>query len=377
MAAEPSCARLGAGLAGLHRIVDAETRSISPENPTGERGKGGMADEGTGAAFARDLGRGWKVSPSVRIAAGETIDLASIEGSGMIQHIWMVPINAAWRNLILRFYWDGQERPSAEVPLGDFFACGWGTYAHVNSEPVCVNPGRAFNSYWPMPFASAARITMENRDEVEEVLYYQITYALCDTAGDGGRFHASFHRSDPTGEREPHVILAGVAGRGHYVGTYLAWGTRSNGWWGEGEVKFYIDDDEEYPTICGTGTEDYFCGAYNFDIGTAESAARPHAYTEYSTAFSGLPQVIRPDGVYGSQQRFGMYRWHVLDPIRFRSRLRVTIQALGWRPSKKDGMSGHRYLPLRDDVASTAFWYQELPGSPLRPLQSPDELQII
>jgi hypothetical protein len=372
MAASP----LGGGLGSLHRIVDAETRSISPENLTGERGKGGMADEGTGAPFARGLGRGWKVSPSVRIAPGETIELASIRGSGIIQHIWMVPIHAAWRNLILRFHWDGQERPSVEVPLGDFFACGWGSYAHVNSEPVCVNPGRAFNSYWPMPFASAARVSLENRDVVEEILYYQITYALCDVAGEGGRFHASFRRSDPTGEREPHVILEGASGRGHYVGTYIAWGTRTNGWWGEGEVKFYIDGDGEYPTICGTGTEDYFCGAYNFDIGTAEPD-KGHAYTEYSTAFSGLPQVIRPDGVYRSQQRFGMYRWHVLDPIRFRSRMKVPIQALGWRPSKKDGPGGLRYLPLRDDVASTAFWYQELPSPPLRPLQGPDELQII
>ncbi len=361
-------------LGSLHRILDAQTRSISPENPRGERGGGGRAMSGTGAEYARDLGRGWKVSPSVRIAPGENFEMASIEGSGMIQHIWMVPIHASWRNLILRFWWDGQDFPSVEVPLGDFFACGWGSYAHVNSQPVCVNPGRAFNCYWPMPFASSARITIENRDEVEEVLYYQVTYSLCDTAGDEGRFHASFRRSDPVGEREPHVILDAVEGRGHYVGTYMAWGTRSSGWWGEGEVKFFIDDDEDFPTICGTGTEDYFCGAYNFDIGTAEGG-HPRAYTEYSTAFSGLPQVIRPDGTYNSQQRFGMYRWHVMDPIRFSSRLRVTIQALGWRPAKDEARK--RYLPLRDDLASTAFWYQELPGRPLRPLQSPDELQVI
>ena len=370
MTARTACA----GLGGLHRIVDAQTRSISPENPSGEPGRGGMADEGTGAAFARGLGRGWKIAPSVKIAPGETFELASIRGSGIIQHIWMVPLYAAWRNLVLRFEWDGQGRPSVEVPLGDFFACGWGTYAHVNSEPICVNPGRAFNSYWPMPFASSARITLENRDVVEELLYYQVTYSICDTEGDDGRFHASFRRSDPTEDRKPHVILDGVRGRGHYVGTYIAWGTRSEGWWGEGEVKFYIDEDEEYPTICGTGTEDYFCGAYNFDIGCAETD-RPHAYTEYSTAFSGLPQVLRPDGAYRSQQRFGMYRWHVMDPIRFRSRLRVTIQALGWRPSRKEELK--RYLPLRDDVASTAFWYQALPSATLGPLQDPDALQVI
>ncbi|NOZ57600.1 MAG: DUF2961 domain-containing protein, partial [Calditrichaeota bacterium] len=153
-------------------------------------------------------------------------------------------------------------------------------------------------------------------------------------------------------------------GWGHYVGTYLAWGVHNNGWWGEGEIKFYIDGDRDFPTICGTGTEDYFCGSYNFEN------QETHQYQEFTTPYSGLTQVIRPDGLYRSQMRFGMYRWHIPDPIRFEENLRVTIQALGWR---SDG----RYLPLQDDIASVAFWYQTEPHAPFPPLPSRDELEIV
>ena len=123
-----------------------------------------MATEGTGAAHARGLGQGWKISPSVRIEAGQTFTLGEIEGPGAIQQMWLTPANVRWRDLILRIYWDGQEHPSVEAPLGDFFACGWGQYAQVSSLAVCVNPGRAFNCYWEMPFRQRARITLENRD---------------------------------------------------------------------------------------------------------------------------------------------------------------------------------------------------------------------
>ena len=149
---------------------------------------------------------------------------------------------------------------------------------------------------------------------------------------------------------------------GHYVGTYLAWGVNNNRWWGEGEVKFFIDGDDEFPTICGTGTEDYFGGAYNWDV--------DGQYVEYSTPFLGMHQVIRPDGTYSSQQRFSMYRWHIMDPIRFDKALEVTIQALGWR-------DGGRYLPLQDDIASVAYWYQAPPISPLAELPDKDYLEII
>ncbi len=354
---------LGSGLSDLSRLSHAKSRSISPENFTGEKGRGGMATEGTGARAARDLGQGWKISPSVKIKPGETFVMGEISGSGAIQHIWMTPTGTA-RFTIFRIYWDGEAQPSVEVPVGDFFASGWGgTYPRVASLPVCVNPGSGLNSYWPMPFRKSARITMQNLDTREMTLYYQIDYALGDVAPDAGSFHAQFRRANPLSYKSDYTILDGVKGWGHYVGTYLAWGVHNTGWWGEGEIKFFIDGDGKYPTICGTGTEDYFCGSYNFENQDT------HKYEVFNTPYSGLTQVIRPDGEYVSQQRFGMYRWHIADPIRFDSDLRVTIQALGWR---SDG----RYLPLQDDVASVAYWYQAEPHAAFPPLPAKDELEV-
>jgi hypothetical protein len=353
---------LGMSLGNLSRLSHARTRSISPENFTGEKGKGGMAIEGTGAKAARDLGQGWKISPSIRIKAGQTFTLGEIQGSGAIQHIWMTP-TGHWRFSIFRVYWDGETQPSVEVPVGDFFAAGWGTYAQLTSLAVCVNPGSALNSYWEMPFRRSAKITMENLDEQDMTLYYQIDYTLTDVPEDAGYFHAQFRRSNPLPYKTDYTILDGVKGWGHYVGTYLAWGVHNTGWWGEGEIKFFIDDDTKFPTICGTGTEDYFCGSYNFEN------SRTRQYQEFTTPYSGLFQVIRPDGVYESQQRFGLYRWHIMDPIRFESDLRVTIQALGWR-------SGGRYLPLQDDIASVAFWYQAEPHAAFPKLPGRDSLEV-
>lgn len=355
---------LNMNLGNLSRISNAKTRSISPENFTGEKGKAGMATEGTGAGCARELGQGWKISPSIVIQPGEVRTLADIDGSGAIQQIWMTP-NNPWRNLILRFYWDGQEQPSVECPIGDFFACGWGIYAQVSSLPVCVNPARAFNCYWEMPFRKSCKITVENIHTDPMTLFYQINYTLTDVPEDCAYFHAQFRRTNPLPYKEVYTILDGVQGQGQYVGTYMAWQVNNNGWWGEGEIKFYLDGDKEFPTICGTGTEDYFCGSYNFDVGKENGG-----YREFTTPYAGLPQVIRPDGLYSSQQRFGLYRWHIMDPIRFESDLKVTIQALGWR-------SGGRYLPLQDDIASVAYWYQTLPTTPFPQLPDRDGLEII
>jgi len=354
---------LGVDMGTLSRLSKAKTRSISPENFSGEKGKGGMATEGTGAACARELGRGWKISPSIKIAPGETRVLADIEGPGAIQQMWMTP-TGAWRFTILRIYWDDSPTPAVECPVGDFFACGWGKFAQVSSLAVCVNPGSAFNCYWEMPFQRRCRITMTNIAESEMVLYYQINYTLTDVPDDVGYFHAQFRRTNPTAYKEDYTILEGVEGQGHYVGTYLAWGVNNNGWWGEGEIKFYLDGDGEFPTICGTGTEDYFCGSYNFENQVTRQ------YQEFTTPYAGLPQVIRPDGVYQSQTRFGMYRWHISDPIRFDKDLKVTIQALGWG-------TGGRYIPLRDDIASVAYWYQRPPTSKFPSLPSKNDLEII
>ena len=251
-------------LGNLPRLSDAETRSISPESFTGEKGKAGMATEGTGANAARELGQGWKISPSVRIEAGQTFVMADVQGSGAIQHIWMTPTGNNRFN-ILRIYWDGEETPSVECPAGDFFACGLGQYTTVTSSAVCVNPGSGFNCYWQMPFRKGYKMTMTNIDEKAMVLYYQIDYTLTGIPQDMAYFHAQFRRVNPVPAKEVYTILDDVRGQGHYIGTYMTWGSNSPGWWGEGEIKFYIDGDKEFPTICGTGTEDYFCGSYGFE----------------------------------------------------------------------------------------------------------------
>ncbi|HDH99464.1 MAG TPA: DUF2961 domain-containing protein, partial [Firmicutes bacterium] len=329
-----------AGLGGLHLAKDVRTRSISAENPTGEKGGGAKAvpDE---ASPARRLGVGWKVRPCITLPAGETVELARIEGPGTIQHIWMTVKAEAYRDCVLRFYWDGEETPSVEVPLGDFFANGHGLRYNVNSLPVAVNPKGGFNCYWPMPFRKSALITIENqRWEDITGFFYQITYALGEVPEEALYFHAQWRRSMTSKERPEHTILDGVRGRGHYVGTFLAWTQLSNGWWGEGEVKFYIDGDTDHPTICGTGTEDYFGGAWCFG-------------ETYSTAFLGYPLWRKEPG---EVPRHAMYRWHIMDPIVFRQDIRVTIQALGWWP---DGT----FQPLTDDIASVAYWYQAEPHS--------------
>lgn len=353
----------------MHNLSKMEkkiSRSISPENFTGEKGKGGMCplEQGSARHAARDLGTGWKVNPFIVLQPGETFTIADIEGSGIIEHIWLTP-TGRWRNTILRMYWDDQEQPSVECPVGDFFCMGWNEYAQLNSLAVCVNPGSAFNCYWPMPFRKRARMTLTNIAEEPVTMYYQIDYALCEVAEDEAYFHAQFRRVNPLPYKGVYTILDGVKGRGKYVGTYMAWGVNNRGWWGEGEIKFYMDGDKEYSTICGTGTEDYFCGSYNFED--------PHTHANYaafSTPYSDLHQVITPDTLYSSQFRFGLYRWHITDPIYFEQDLKVTIQALGWR-------EGGRYLPLQDDIASVAYWYQTLPTADFPTLPDKDSLEVI
>ena len=347
-------------LGNLYRMSNAKSRSISPENPTGDSGKGGMATLETGTAKnnARDLGVGWKVNPFINIEPGQTTTLAEITGPGAIQHIWMTP-TGNWRFSILRFYWDDETTPSIEVPVGDFFGMGWGVYAPLQSLPVTVNPGSAFNCYWVMPFRKKCRITMSNIAEERMRLYYQVDYALTEIPDDAAYLHAQYRRKNPT-NGGIYTLLDSVRGRGQYVGTYLAWGVNNNGWWGEGEIKFFMDGDAQFPTINGTGTEDYFCGSYNWDVNGK--------YQEYLTPYAVLHQVIRPDGLYNSQQRFGMYRWHIPDPIRFEKSLRITIQDLGWR-------SNGRYLVQQSDISSVAFWYQAEPHQPFPKLPGRDELE--
>ncbi|MHC4714981.1 MAG: glycoside hydrolase family 172 protein [Planctomycetota bacterium] len=358
---------LGMNLGNLPLLSRAKTRSISAENPKGSKGKGAMAkpDENSAAA---DLGQGWKVRPCITLEAGGTTPIAEIKGPGVIQHIWITVHPQWWRRIILRMYWDGERRPSVETPLGDLFCMGWCERANITSLAVCVNPAGGFNTYFPMPFRKSAKITVENLSK-EDIhgFFYQVTYALTDVPADAGYLHAQWRRSNPLPYEQVHTILDGVKGRGHYAGTYLAWGVNNCGWWGEGEIKFYMDGDDKFPTICGTGTEDYFCGAWDFEQPKGE-------YCVFSTPYAGLPQVIIPDGLYRSQQRFGMYRWHIMDPIRFEKDLKVDIQALGWR--NREG-ERRRFLPLQDDISSTAYWYQREPHAPFPKLPDRDYLEVI
>ena len=350
-------------LGGLARLRDYETRSISPENRDGARGGGGRAVHGTGERFARDLGPGWKISPNIVVEPGETADIAAVDGEGVLRHLWFTTGPTAWRTLIVRMFWDGDAQPAVEVPLGDLFGQGWAVFAQLTSAPVAVNPNGGLNCYWPMPFHRSARITVENIGHEPANLYYEVTYDLGAIEADEAYFHAQWRRSNPLVAGTTHVLLDGIEGRGQYVGTFLAWGVNSRGWWGEGEMRFFLDGDDEHPTINGTGTEDYFGGAWDFHV-------PGRGYTEFSTPYLGLHQVIRPDGLYESQERFGMYRWHVLDAIRFREGIRVDVQALGWR-------SGSRYLARHDDIASTAFFYLDATSCTRPTLPPADELEVL
>ncbi len=362
---------LNMNMSNLSRLSDAKTRSISPENFTGEKGRGGMADPkadsgkrnvANASPAAHTLGKGWKVNPFIVVLGGETITIAEMEGPGAIQHIWMTP-TGNWRFSILRFYWDDETTPSVEVPVGDFFGMAFNEFAPLNSLAVTVNPGSAFNCYWKMPFRKKCRITLENLNKRDPMrLYYQVDYTLTDIGDDEAYFHAQFRRANPT-TNSLYTLVDGIKGKGHYVGTYMAWNVNNNGWWGEGEIKFYMDGDTQYPTINGTGTEDYFCGSYNFEN------SKTKQYQEFSTAYAGLHQVIRPNGLYAAQQAFGMYRWHILDPIRFDKDLRVTIQDLGWRHDR-------RYLPQKSDISSVVFWYQREPHATFPALPSKDDLEM-
>ncbi len=339
------------GLGGLALLSNAKTRSINAENPDGSVG-GGAKAEPEGKHPASKLGKPWKIRPCITLEQGETTTLAEIDGPGTIQHIWITASEAAYRDCILRFYWDDESTPSVEVPLGDFFANGHALRCDINSLPVSVNPEGGFNCYWPMPFRKKARVTIENQHwKPIEGFFYQITYALDEVPEEAAYFHAQWRRAVTDRANPDHVLLEGVKGKGHYVGTYLAWTQLSNGWWGEGEMKFYMDGDGEYPTICGTGTEDYFGGAWGFGDRT------------FSTPFLGYPLYRRePNEV----PKHGLYRWHIMDPIRFESDLRVTIQALGWWQNGK-------FQALADDIASTAFWYQTEPHAPFPEMPDAEE----
>ena len=339
------------------------TFSVSPENPTGEKGAGGKAMTGSGSYAARDLGQGWKVNPYIIVRPGETAVLADVMGEGAIKHIWITDSAPAGRLLILRIYFDGHKNPAVEAPLSDFFACAdYTEYRQLSSLAMCLNPSKGLNCYFEMPFFKSFRFEIENRGNEDCNIYYQIDCEEKSLPENTLYFHAQFRRVNPLPYKEPYVILDNIKGSGQYVGTYINWGVKANGWWGEGEIKFYIDGDTDFPSICGTGTEDYFCGAYNFDVNTA--------YQEFCTPYSGMYKVSHTDQTYRAQRYFNMYRWHITDPVYFNQNLKVTIQALGWR-------SEGRYLPLQDDISSVAYWYSDTLDDVYPTIGDRDALEII
>jgi hypothetical protein len=346
------------GLGSLPDLIpDSQSRMISPENPTGEKGRGAMASPDPSnpdlpfSRAASDLGRGWKVRPFIKLPPHSTTTIMDVAGPGTIEHIWMATMpdfHGNGRATVLRFYWDGETNPSVQVPLTDFFAIGNDRFAPVNSLAVVDVAAASMNCYWPMPFRSHARITVTNDAATALSLFtYQIDYRLSSVPAGAGYFHAQWRRATVDRSDPLYTILDGVKGEGRYVGTFLAWTQMSTGWFGEGEVKFYLDGDTTFPTIVGTGTEDYFGADYGFPA-------------LYSTAYVGNvldPKSTNPDG--GPPQH-SLYRWHILDPISFHQNLKVTIQDLGWYPNGK-------YQPEGDNIASVAYWYQKEPHAPFPP----------
>ncbi len=365
-------------LESIAKLKEGTTCLITAENVYGEKGKGGMADQteiplpevekigqlwGCPQSAARELGKGWKVRPSIRVPKASTVTIMDFDGPAAITHFWITFDRRFMRDIILRAYWDGETTPSIESPVGDFFCCAFCRELEITSIPINVNPTRAMNSYFPMPFRKHAKITVENRNSERDLdgLYYAISCEKREVAPDEAYFHAKFNRSNPLPYMEDYVILDGVKGRGQYVGTQLGWQQNTSGWWGEGEVKAFIDGDREYPTYIGTGTEDYFGGAWGFE-------------SNYSAPFLGYQDmtVQTEPGIPTNHvgNRHSMYRFHIPDPIRFTEDFKITIQAIGWR-------SEGRYNPLQDDISSVAYWYQTEPHAPFKPLGSRDELEVI
>ncbi len=361
---------LGLGLGTIDRLSTAKTRMVTAENVYGDKGRGGMAElsetsqpevEKIGQVWegpngcARELGQKWKVRPCIKLPAQSTTTIMDVAGPGYIQHIWITFTDKRYRDQIIRIYWDGEETPSVECPIGDFFCSGFNTRVNVTALPINVNPSGAFNSYFPMPFRKHCKVTVENRhvDSLSH-FFYAITFAQMAVPVDAAYFHAQFRRTNPLKYGDDYVIVDGIKGHGHYVGTYMAWQQNNAGWWGEGEVKFFIDGDGEFPTLCGTGTEDYFGGAWCFGA-------------TYSAPFLGYPLGDVANKVGG---RHGLYRFHIMDPVRFETDLKVTMQAIGWR-------SEGRYLPLQDDIASVAYWYQTEPHGAFPELGDRNALEVI
>jgi len=335
------------------------SRAITAENPDGRPGGGGRT--------ASPLGVGRKGSPCLPLPPGETLTLADIRTSGVITHVWFtVPARTeagphVLRDLVLRAFWDDGETPSIEVPLGDFFCNGFGELASVNSMPVIVLPTGGMNCYFPMPFRSRAVFTLSNEHPGPiDAVFFQIDYLEAEQAAPVSYFHAQWRRTPLTLPTVDHILLDDVRGRGAYVGSHIQLASLQRYWWGEGEMKFYLDGDTDFPTICGTGLEDYAGGAWAFQDVLSRGTS-PRVLT-YNSLYQGHPQYLTQDrsgwspyATAGIPQH-AIYRWHILDPVYFQSDIRVTVQQIGH--------DGRDLFERRDDVTTVAYWYQDTPRRP-------------
>lgn len=332
-----------------------QSRSISFENPTGGKGQGGRT--------SNHLGVGRKGFPSRDIAPGEKVTLCNIEGPGTIRHIWMT---GGWkdnqellRSTVIRAYWDGQEYPSIECPLGDFMGLAHGKVTSYQSSVHSIGENAALNLWLPMPFLSKAIVTLTNESTVPFVLFYQIDYTINEKHDpSAGRLHVCFRRDNPTTMGKDFEILPKRTGKGRFIGAVIGIRTLYPDWWGEGEIKFYIDGDDEFPTLCGTGSEDYICLSYGVQQTTFLNQGCNLIYNSKSIVqvndyVTGKPKNMNPQFV-------SMYRWHLPDPVYWGKDCRITIQQIGWSPVVKNSL-----FERKDDWSCAAFWYEPIPSAPL------------
>ena len=282
----------------------------------------------------------WPIQP------GETRPMALIEGAGAITHIWVTIASDDPRhlkNLVLRMYWDGEEHPSVESPIGDFFGLGHGKYYQYDCLPIQIGTSHALNCFWRMPFANGARVTVTNDGPVAcGAFYYYVDYEQYKKPmADAACFHAQYRQEYPCTPGQNYLLVE-AKGRGHYVGCNLSIHNRADGWWGEGDDMIYVDGSEK-PALHGTGSEDYFCGAWCY--GPA-----------FSNPYFGCP--LR--GEHARNALWNVYRYHLADPVPFTTDIRVTIE---------HGHANDR----NDDFSSVAYWYQTEPHAPFPPLPAPDE----
>lgn len=337
-----------------------KSRSISFENPTGAPGEGGKA-------VNEQIGPGRKGSPLKELQPGESVVLCDIKEAGTIRHIWMTGsfLNFPWleeksmdrvkllRSTVIRAYWDGQEHPSIESPLGDFMGLAHSKVTSYESVAHSIGEMGALNFWIPMPFAKGAKITLTNESNVPMALYYQIDYTVGDKHPDDvGRLHVCFRRENPTTEKEDFELLPKRIGKGRFLGAVVGVRTLTPIWWGEGEIKVYMDGDKDYPTICGTGSEDWVGLSYGMQ-------QTPFRYHGCNLNFKSEKTVKVTDQKTGEQadlntEYISMYRWHMPDPIYWKKECRVTIQQIGCC-----------YFERHDDWSTATFWYEPVPSQPL------------